>query len=249
MLSELIRYVAYKESLHAQTVELDELYAEIKPFMKKMFEYINKSSDEEFKSKFTVIFGSSGYHEYFFKLFALIEEDVPDLKPDGYEEFKRATSAETTELADRQVKWIQAVVPTYFKDQLREKFGENFFEVVVPKEVQKSCQIKRVDDESEDKLPVEEYLDWIQYATLAGIKEIRDEVKDVLSIRLPDEPSGKHFYRGWFDAINRIRRVPAHPSGRAYKDKDIEVLAIVIDHLKSNLPEHYVDGMADASLS
>lgn len=249
MLSELIRYVSYKEKLHAQTVELDELYSAIKPYMTKMFDYISTARDDEFKTRFTVIFGSSGYHEYFFKLFSLIEPDVPDLKPEGYEEFKRATSAETTELADRQVKWIQAVVPTYFKDRLRERFGENFFEVVVPKEVQKVCQIKRVDDESDDKLPVEEYLDWIQYATLAGIKDIREEVKDVLSIRLPDEPSGKHFYRGWFDAINRIRRVPAHPSGRAYKDKDIEVLSIVVDHLKSNLPEHYVDGMSDASLS
>lgn len=249
MLSELIRYVSYKNKLHPQTVELNELYGAITPYMQKMLEYINVSTDDEFKSKFTVIFGSSGYHEYFFKLFALIEDDIPDLNPEGYEEFKRATSKETTELADRQVKWIQAVVPTYFKDRLRERFGENFFEVVVPKDVQKACQIKRVDDESEDKLPVEEYLDWIQYAALAGIKDIRDEVKDVLSIPLPDEPSGKHFYRGWFDAINRIRRIPAHPSGRAYKDKDIEVLSIVVDHLKSNLPEHYVDGMADASVS
>jgi len=106
-----------------------------------------------------------------------------------------------------------------------------------------------VDDESEDKLPVEEYLEWIQYATLAGMKEIRDEVKDVLSIPLPDEAAGKHFYRGWFDAINKIRRVAAHPSGRAYKTGDLEVLAIVVDHLKSNLPEHYVDGMADAPIS
>ena len=177
MLSELIRYVAYKDFLHPQTVELDELYAAIRPYMNKMFDYIKESSDEEFKSRFTVIFGSSGYHEYFFKLFSLIENDIPGLKPEGYEEFKRTTSAETTELADRQVKWIQAVVPTYLKDQLREKFGENFFEVVIPKDIQKACQIKRVDDESEDKLPVEEYLDWIQFATLAGMKEIRDEIK------------------------------------------------------------------------
>lgn len=249
MLSELIRYVAYKDKLIPQAMELDDLYGAIRPNMNKMFDYISSSSDEQFKSKFTVIFGSSGYHEYFFKLFALIEDDISDLKPEGYEEYKRSTSKEITELADRQVKWIQSVVPTYFKDRLRERFGENFFEVIVPKEVQKACQIKRVDDESDDKLPVEEYLDWIQYAALAGIKDIREEVKEVLSIRLPDEQSGKHFYRGWFDEINKIRRVPAHPSGRAYKDKDIEVLSIVVDHLKSNLPEHYVDGMGDASVS
>ena len=169
-------------------------------------------------------------------------------RKEGYEEYKRATSAETTDLADRQVKWIQSVVPTYVKDQLRSKFGEGFFDEVVPKEMQKACQIKRVDDDSEEKLPVEDYLDWIQFAKLASMKEIRDEVKEVLSIRLDEDPHGKHFYSSWFDAINRIRRIPAHPSGRAYKDNDIAVLAVVVDHMKSNLPEHYVDGL-DASVS
>jgi DNA sulfur modification protein DndB len=249
LLSELIRFVGYKESLHPQAVELNELYDAVYPYMGRMFEYIRATSDEEFKAKFTVIFGSSGYHEYFFKLFSLIEQDVPDLKPEGYEEYKRTTSAETTEQADRQVKWIQAVVPAFLKDKLREKFGEGFFEIVVPKEVQKACQIKRVDDESEDKLPVEEYLEWIHYATLAPMKEIRDEVKAVLSIRLPGEPAGKHFYRAWFDAINKIRRVPAHPSGRAYKSENIETLSIIVDHLKSNLPHSFAEGHFDATLS
>jgi DNA sulfur modification protein DndB len=248
MLSELVRYVAFKDSLYPQSMELDRLYASIRPFMDQMFKYIADSSDEEFKSKFTVIFGSSGYHEYFFKLFGLIESDTPGLSPEGYDDYKRITSAEMTELADKQVKWIQDVVPTFLKDQLREKFGENFFEVVVPKEMQKACQIKRVDDDADDKLPVETYLDWIQFGKLASMKEIREEVKGALSIRLPDEPSGKHFYSSWFDAVNRIRRVPAHPSGRAYKASDIEVLAVVVDHLKSNLPEHYVDGAADAAV-
>jgi DNA sulfur modification protein DndB len=217
--------------------------------MAKMFAYIRDSADEEFKSRFTVIFGSSGYHEYFFKLFSIIEDDIPDLKPEGYEEYKKVTSAETTDLADRQVKWIQAVVPMFLKDRLREKFDENFFEVVVPKEMQKACQIKRIEDDADDKLPVDEYLDWIQYSKLASMKEIRDEVKEVLSIPLPEDGSGKHFYSSWFEAVNRIRRIPAHPSGRAYKAKDIEVLAVVVDHLKSNLPEHYVDGKIDAPFS
>lgn len=248
MLSELIRYAAFKRSLHPETLELDELYAEVRPYMEKMLEYIASAKDEEFKSRFTVIFGSSGYHEYFFKLFELIEADVPGLSPDGYEEYKRTTSAETTELADRQVKWIQSAVPNYIKDKMRDKFGENFFEVAVPKEMQKACQIKRVDDDNDDKLPVETYLDWIQFGKLASMKGIREEVKGALSIRLPGEPPGKHFYDGWFDAINRIRRVPAHPSGRAYKANDIEVLSIVVDHLKSNLPEHYVDGTSDATI-
>lgn len=248
LLGELIRHVAYRDKLHPSSTDINELYGLIKPLMAKLIEHIKIASDDEFKTRFTVIFGSSGYHQYFFKLFELIADDVPNLKPEGFEEYKRTTSEETTELADRQVKWVQAVVPTFLKDKLRKKFGENFFEVVIPKEVQKTCQARRIDDESEDKLAVEEYLDFIQFAKLATLKEIRDEVKDTLSIRLAGEPSGKHFYAGWFDAINRIRRVAAHPSGRAYKAPDIEVLAIVVDHLRSNLPPSYSEGKLDAPL-
>lgn len=242
LLSELIRYVAYRDDLHPSSIEVDQLYELIHPLMARMFDYVKTTDDEEFKARLTVIFGSSGYHQYFFRLFELIEPDVPDLKPEGFEEYQRVTSEEITDQADRQVKWIQAVVPAYIKDELRHKFGDDYFDVVVPKEVQKACQTKRIDDDSEEKLPVEEYLDWIQFARLAGMKELRDEVKAALSIRLPSDGSGKHFYASWFDAVNKIRRVAAHPSGRAYKPADIEILAIIVDHLRSNLPPAYADG-------
>lgn len=81
------------------------------------------------------------------------------------------------------------------------------------------------------------------------MKEIREEVKGALSIRLPSDPAGKHFYAGWFDSINRIRRIAAHPSGRAYKADDIDVLSVVVDHLRSNLPQSYAEGRFDASIS
>ena len=115
--------------------------------------------------------------------------------------------------------------------------------------MQKACHIKRVEDDSDDKLPVDEYLDWIQYAKIAALKEVREDVKGALSIPLADDASGKHFYSSWFEEMNRIRRIPAHPSGRNYKSRDIEVLSVVVDHLKSNLPEHYADGKFDASVS
>lgn len=249
LLSELIRYVSFKDKFYPSAVEVDYLYRAVSPYMRKMFDYIRESSNDDFRARFTVIFGSSGYHQYFFKLFELISEDVPGLNPEGFEEFKRITSAVIIDQADRHVKWIQAAVPIFVKDKLRERFGENYFELAVPKEVQKTCQAKRIDDESEDKLPVEEYLDWIQFAKLATMKEIRDEVKGALSIRLSSDPAGKHFYSSWFDAINRIRRVPAHPSGRAYKAADIETLSVVVDHLKSNLPPQYLEGRFDAPIS
>ncbi|MEO5773873.1 MAG: DGQHR domain-containing protein [Sphingomicrobium sp.] len=249
LLDELIRYVAFRDHLEPASLEIDELYERVHPLMGRMFQYIATATDEDFKKRFTVVLGSTGYHEYFYNLFSLISEELVDLKPEGFEEYRRMTSQELAEQADRQVKWVQSIVPAFIKERLRERVGEDWFEQVVSKDVQKSCQARRIDDEADEKLPVEEYLDWIQFVNLAKVKEIRDDVKDTLSIRLPDEQGGKHFYAGWFDAINRIRRIAAHPSGRAYKQADIETLSIVVDHLESYLPKAYSESGPDASVS
>lgn len=249
LLDELIRYVAYRDHVDPASLEVDELYKKIQPLMQPVFEYIKAATDEDFKKRFTVVLGSTGYHEYFYNLFSLMADDIPTLKPDGFEEYKRLSSEELAEQADKQVRWVQSVVPSFIKERLRERIGDDWFEQVVSKEVQKSCQARRIDDEAGEKLPVEEYLDWIQFVALAKTKEIREDVKEVLSIRMPEDQGGKHFYAGWFDAINRIRRISAHPSGRAYKQTDIETLAIVVDHLESYLPKNLSESGPDASFS
>lgn len=244
LLSELIRYAAFKDHFFPSKMDVDELYESIRPYLTKMFAYIKQESDEAFRKRFTVIFGSSGYHEYFFKLFELISEDVPGLLPEGFAEYQKTSSAEVIEKADKAVKWIQTVVPMYIKDRLRNKFGDNYFEDVVPAEVQKTCHGRRIDAPADERLPAEEYLDWIQYARLASLKDIRDETKAVVSIRLPDEPGGKHFYSGWFDLVNRLRRISAYPGKRNYKEADLEALGIIVEHLSSNLPETAKYGVA-----
>ena len=249
LLSEAISFVAYRDNIKPSAEEISDLYQRVRPLLKRMFDFVNQEQDEQFKQRFTVIFGSSGYHEYFFKLYDIVASDLPGHEPEGYFDFLATTTQDLTDLADRQVKWIQAVVPTHVKEQCRAKFGENYFEEVIPKDIQKTCQTKRIDDESADRLAVEDYLDWIQLAKVCAVNGIKKELKPALSIRLPNDPNGSDFYRSWFEALNRIRRIAAHPAGRSYKTADIEVLSIVVDHLQSNLPDHLAEGAPDAPVS
>jgi DGQHR domain-containing protein len=249
LVSELIAYAALKAEGRPLASDVHDLYGTIKPYIAPVLAFIQTATDAEFEDKFKVIFGSSGFNHYFFALVDLIVKEMTDFSPDGYEDFKRLTSDEVTELADRQVKWIQKVVPAFTLDKLRAIYGDGFFDLAVPKEIQKACQAKRIDDEADEKLPVETYLDWIQYQKIIMQKEIRDTVKDVLSIQLPDEPGGRHFYSAWFDSINVIRRIVAHPSGRSYKDTDLEIVSLVVEHLANTLPPNYLEGVFDPPLS
>lgn len=249
LVSELIEYSARKNGFEPHASEVFDLYSSIKPYIAPVLSFINTATDAEFEHRFKVIFGSSGFHEYFFSIVDLVVPTASDFSPKGYAEFKRLTSDEVVDLADRQVKWVQKVVPAYLLDRLRAIYGEEYFDLGVPKEIQKVCQAKRIDDEGDDKLPVETYLDWIQLQKIAVQKEVRDAVKEVLSVQMLDEGGGKHFYSGWFDAVNRIRRIVAHPSGRSYKDEDLKVLSLVTEHLANTLPGTYVRGEFEPPLS
>lgn len=249
LVSELINYASNKLGFEPQAAEVHDLYSSIKPYIEPVLSFIRTATDVEFEGQFKVIFGSSGFHHYFFAIVDLVAETAPDFAPDGYSEFKRLSSDEVTELADRQVKWVQKVVPAYLIDRLKTIYGEEYFDQGVPKEIQKACQAKRIDDEAGDKLPVETYLDWIQLQKIAVQKEVRDSVKDVLSIKMEDEGGGKHFFSGWFDSVNRIRRIVAHPSGRSYKDEDLRTLSAVTEHLVNTLPPSYIGGQYEPPLA
>ncbi|HEV2818117.1 MAG TPA: DGQHR domain-containing protein [Allosphingosinicella sp.] len=249
LVSELIAYASERLGFRPEAEEVHDLYLSIKPFVEPVLSFIRDASDAEFEEKFKVIFGSSGFHHYFFGIVDLVIEVAPGFSPEGYEDFKRLSSDEVTDLADRQVKWIQTVVPAYLLGKLRLIYGDDYFEQAVPKEIQKACQAKRIDDDVGEKLPVEAYLDWIQLQKIAVLKDVRGEVKEVLSIRLDGEGGGKHFYSEWFEAVNRIRRIVAHPSGRSYKDDDLKVLSSVAEHLVNTLPHMYLEGRFEVPLS
>jgi DNA sulfur modification protein DndB len=249
LVSELISYVCKRQGFRPETEEVHDLYGAISPLISPVLSFVKDATDAEFEGRFKVIFGSSGFHHYFYAIVDLVRTVDVEFSPDGYEEHKRLTSDEVRDIADRQVKWIQTVVPAYILDKLRLIYGEDYFEQAVPKEIQKACQAKRIDDEPGERLPVEAYLDWIQLQKIATQKEIRDQVKEALSIRLDGEGGGKHFYSSWFDDINRIRRIVAHPSGRSYKDEDLKALSSVTEHLVNTLPHMYLEGQYEAPLS
>jgi DGQHR domain-containing protein len=242
LIAELIDYVSGKLGSEPQAAEVHDLYSSLKHFIEPILSFIRNATNAEFETRFKVIFGSSGFNEYFFSIVDLIIVGAPDFAPKGYSDFKRLSSAEVVDLADRQVKWIQQVVMAYLLDRLRKIYGDNFFDVGVPKEIQKSCQAKRIDDQAGDKHAVETYLDWIELQKVATQKDVRDAVKEVLSIQMQDEGGGKHFYSGWFDTFNRIRRIVAHPGGRAYKDDDLKILSLIAEHLANTLPASFIDG-------
>ncbi len=242
LIGELLQFAAQQENFNPVEKELDKLQTTLTVYLKPIWNFISDSGDENFAQRFKVPPGSGGQARYFFKLAELIRKNHSDFEPDGFEKYIQTVSEGAVQQADRNVRWIQKVVPEFVIEKLREEFGEQFFEQCVPKEIQKTCQSKRIDDDLTDQLSVEHYLDWLQVRKIIEQRELRDKFNDTLSIQMPDEKKGRHAYFAWFDRINEIRRISAHPAGRQYKEEDVDFLRFVVGVLEKRLPEDYAEG-------
>ncbi|MFH1805440.1 MAG: DGQHR domain-containing protein [Pseudomonadota bacterium] len=241
LLGELISYAATEEKFSPIEAELDELYPTLGNYLVPVSEFLSQASDEEFSKRFKVPFGSGGDIRYFFKLVELVRKTHPNFSPEGYEDYIQTLSNEAINQADRAVKWIQRVVPLYVIDQLKELYKEAYFDRGVPSEIQKSCQSKRIDAGPDSPLPVETYLEWLNVKKIVEQKDLRKHFSPALSIKLEDEQNGREIYLKWFDKINEIRRIPAHPSGRQYKMDDIDFLRRISNQLSNQLPAEYTE--------
>ena len=241
LLGELLRFVARKENFNPVEAELNELQDALGDYLKPVWDFISSTEDEAFVQRFKVPFGSGGQTRYFFKLVELIHKNYSDFTPEGFEKYIQTASEGAVRQADLDVRWIQKVVPEFVIEKLREEFGEQFFEKCVPKEIQKECQSKRIDDNVDDRLPVEHYLDWLHVRKIVERRELRDKFNDTLGIQMRNEKNGKHVYFAWFDRMNKIRRIPAHPAGRQYEEEDIDFLRFVVSTLEERLPEDYAE--------
>lgn len=235
LIGELVRHLEAKERIHAIDLDVDELVSQLQPYLEPILQFIREQNDEGFEAKFKVPFGSGGPPRYFFALVELVRRVDETFEPEGFEEFIQTISDEVSQRADRDVKWLQTVVPAYIIAGLHNLYGSKFFEKGVPPQIQLDCQRKRIDDDPDDQLPIETYLDWIHLKKIADQKEHRGEFP-ALSIPLPGERAGKAFYTEWFDRINEIRRISAHPAGRFYRQEDIDTLDAIMKSIREKLP-------------
>ena len=217
----------------ARELSETELLGEAQRYMAPLLKFVAEAHDEQFSEKFKVPFGSGGPARYFFRLSELIRTEYPKFLPTGLEDFLRETAEETTQRADRQIRVIQEEIPAFVVRRLKEIYpnDEKFLaKAVKNQEVLISAFKKQSEAPAEEQGPLETYIDFIDFRKIVEARENWPKFSDELSIRLPQETHAARYIK-WFDEINRLRRISAHPYGKQYKDSDIEILECVFDRL------------------
>ncbi|MCC5613405.1 hypothetical protein LC612_43705 [Nostoc sp. CHAB 5834] len=208
---------------------------EVGRYLEPILVIIKTSTDHAFSQRFKVPFGSGGPTRYFHRLADIVKTKFPSFTPSGYDEFVKENEEAITALSDQRVRIIQEQVPAFIVSRLKSAYeGEKYLQQAIKnKDILEGAFKKQLAADMDDQGPFETYIDFIDFRKIIETKENWPKFSDVLSIRLPNEAHAARYLK-WFDEINRIRRIPAHPFRKKYKEMDIELLESVFESLSVN---------------
>jgi DNA sulfur modification protein DndB len=188
-----------------QVFEESQIY--LKPLI-SFYANISDKTSEELRKKY----GQSGDTDYWRRLQKEIRQVIPSFNPSGLDDYETKEKREYNEEAYATIRDIEQTLNSKYKELLIDNFGDGWFEVGVPAQIQDNAVMMAQQKKREKNKDVQpwECLMIIDYKTIA-LKNWQSIFADVVT--LPDEtkiPGGKEAKTKWFDTINQIRNKNMH---------------------------------------
>jgi len=239
LLGNIIGYMESNKGLSARELEPNELIAEIEEYVDPIISWLPSATRGQMESKFKVQFGSGGPKEYFFRLCKMIKAEFSDFAPDGMDDWTKEQSEERVWEADRKLKELNVQVQKSIFEVFKRRYGtENdayWNKGVTDKKIKTGAYEKSLDDDDEVRLPLENYLDFIQYKKITENKQHWPLFKDLYDIPEPGEKGYSKNVR-WMERVNELRRIPAHATEkRSYKVSDFEYIDYIYEEFMQRL--------------
>lgn len=228
LFGSLISYMESNKGMTARELTPTEIVSEIEEYLQPVLTWIEEATPNDMEKQFKVPFGSGGVPEYYYRLCAMIRDSISDFVPDGFEEWAAEQSEERVAEADQKLKQLNIWVQKCIFEKLKELHGteeQAYFERGIPdKEIRLSAYQKSQDTDFEERLPLENYLDFIQYKKIVENKANWPHLSKYFDIPDPGE-KGRAKNVKWMDRINKLRRISAHPTEhRKYKVDDLDYI-------------------------
>tara|TARA_R110002110_G_scaffold61225_1_gene171986 strand:+ start:107 stop:655 length:549 start_codon:yes stop_codon:yes gene_type:complete len=169
----------------------------------------------------------------------MIKVEYSDFSPEGMEDWNKEQSEERVTEADRKLKELNIYVQKSIFDVFKMRYGhENnsyWNKGVTDKKIKTRAYEKSLDDEDEVRLPLENYLDFIEYKKIVENKLHWPLFKGLYDIPEPGEKGYSKNLR-WMERVNELRRIPAHATEkRSYKVADFEYIDFIYEEFFQRL--------------
>lgn len=250
LLGSLIKYWEGNTATDPLQISIEDMLYEIEEYMSPILELLEAADDTKMKNSFQVPFGSGGPPEYYYRLCSIVKAKYPDFQPEGLQDWEAEQSEEKIQTADRKIRELIVEMQKFIFDVFRVVHGEQaYWDKGVPDKTIKVKAYERSIDNGDEKLPLETYLDVIEFKKIVEHKQNWPLFKDVFNIPEPgDKGHAKNLK--WLERVNELRRIPAHPSEkRHYKIEDFEYIDFIYDEFFPRLREAEKNPKLDTSES
>jgi DNA sulfur modification protein DndB len=243
LLSALIAFMEIKKSMTARELEPLELMAEIGEYLIPILTWAAAMSPELMAQQFRGQYGSGGPIPYYYHLCGLVHQDFPDFRPEGLENWIAEQSQERITEADRQIKELNILIQKFIFDRLKDIHGTQndayWDRGVRDRDIKTEAYRKSLEYDAEDRLPLEHYLDFIDYRKIVEDRDHWSVFKPVFDIPEPGV-RGQAKNLGWMQRINELRRVSAHATeSRGYKLEDLDYIGRVHGEFKRRVEQYH----------
>lgn len=237
LLSDVLDYQSYKNGVDVHTLDEDTILKQVLKVAEPLLDYFKAADDADVYEKFSRKFGEGGVIEYFDHLCTPIHEKTPQFGSDEFlarlakRKDQRVTQTHqdiiqlTQDISDYVVKSLKDIYGTE-----EEESGEKaWWEQGIESQKAKQTAYNRFQEGRKDnkKLPKEAYLDLLDHRDIVRQKNNWPHFQNVFNIPQVGE-RGKTYYLDWMETLNKLRRIPAHPSGsRGYEESDYEFMKFI----------------------
>src|SRR5260221_1617766 len=235
LFSALIRYMESNSKNDPRQLNPQELISEIEEYFEPVLKVLREADANKAEKEFKVEFGSGGFNEYYYRLCAIIQKQFTDFLPEGFETWNEEQSDERIDQADRRLKRINVIVQKVIFDTFKKHYGLErdayFNKGVIDKAIKTKAYEKSQDDSDEARLPLENYLDFIQYKKIAENKTHWPWFAPIFDI---PEPGEKGYSKNiqWMERGNALRRISAHATeNRRYSKDDFTYIDFIFKSL------------------
>ena len=239
LLRDIIKYMESNKGLTARELEPNNLIAEIEEYIDPILSWLGNANLFQMEKTFKVQYGSGGPREYFFRLCQMVRNSFSDFSPEGMDEWADEQSEDLIADADRKLKELNILVQKAIFDILKQKYGQHnnayWHKGITDKKIKASAYEKSLDDDHENQLPLENYLNFIDYKKIVENRTHWPLFKSIFDIPDPGEKGFSKNVR-WMERINELRRIPAHATeGRHYKSSDFEYIDYIFNEFNDRL--------------
>lgn len=236
LLSDIFDYITYKHGVDILAADESTIIDYIEKTIPPLVSYISTADDVDVADKFARKFGEGGVIQYFDNLCQIIHEKLPDFGSAGFLERLAKRKDERVAQTHQDVIKLNQDIADYIITTLKSKYGTGedesgekaWWEQGIESQKAKEGAYKRYLEGLKDKkLPKEAYLDVLDFRDIVRQKNNWPSFEAAFNIPLIGE-KGKTYYLDWMEKLNKIRRVPAHPSGaRGYDEADYDFMKFI----------------------